>query len=144
MTMLPARILTILSLALTACSTVPGHQCAVHEEPLVVDTLVLGSQIPGAVGSSEPNGVVSADEWAEFVNAVITPRFPNGITAWTASGQWKSADGELVRENSHVLTLIHPNEQRSDLAVLEIATAYKTQFRQEAVLRMRSTSCVSF
>ena len=52
-------------------------------------------------------------------------------------------DGNVVREASHVLNLVHPGDAASEKAVQEIVGAYKTQFQQEAVLRVRSRVCSS-
>jgi hypothetical protein len=53
----------------------------------------------------------------------------------------KDAAELIVHETSYVLSLVHPDNPASDAAVVEIVTAYKTQFQQEAVLRLRSTVC---
>ena len=95
-------------------------------------------------GTAKPTGVVTPTEWAEFLKSTVTPRFPQGLTVWEASGQWRGADGELVREASHVLNLVHPDDTANEKAVLEIVAAYKVQFQQEAVLRTKAHACTSF
>ena len=72
---------------------------------------------------------------------MVTPRFPQGLTTWPASGQWRANDGTLTREDSHVLNLVHDDDAATEQAVLELVDAYKTRFRQEAVLRVRTPSC---
>ncbi len=54
------------------------------------------------------------------------------------------ADGSIVREPSNVLELVHEDDAASETAVRAIIDTYKTQFQQEAVLRIRAESCVSF
>jgi hypothetical protein len=49
-----------------------------------------------------------------------------------------------VREPSNVLEVVHPADRRSEDAVREIIDTYKKQLQQEAVLRIRSITCVSF
>ena len=95
-------------------------------------------------GTAQPEGVVSAQEWADFLDKVITPRFPQGLSVWPAAGQWQSADGTLVRENTWVLHVVHPENDSAEQAMASIMTAYKTRFQQEAVLRVQSRVCVSF
>lgn len=73
----------------------------------------------------------------------VTPRFPQGFTTWNASGQWRGADAKIVHEPSHVLLLVHGDDARSDQAVMEIIAAYKRQFQQEAVLRVKTAGCAS-
>jgi hypothetical protein len=95
-------------------------------------------------GTVKPNGVVTAKDWDEFLTKTVTPRFPRGLTSSRASGQWQGSDGEIVREDSHVLTLVHPNDPSNDQAVRELIEIYKVQFQQEAVLRVSGYTCVSF
>lgn len=90
-----------------------------------------------------PDGMVGQAQWSQFLQAVVTPRFPEGFTVWQASGQWRSSDGSIVREPSYVLQLIHAEDEARDKAISEIMSEYKTQFRQEAVLKTRSPVCVS-
>jgi hypothetical protein len=78
------------------------------------------------------------------MDSVVTPRFPQGIAIWRAAGQWRGDNGAVVREASYVLQLVYPSDAATDVAVTEVMTRYKTQFRQEAVLRVRTPACVSF
>ncbi len=95
-------------------------------------------------GTAKPEGQVSADDWRTFLDDSVTPRFPQGLSVWRASGQWKSASGPIVREPSYVLNIVHESSETTDAAIVGIMSAYKARFRQEAVLRVRSTACVSF
>ena len=91
-----------------------------------------------------PGGQVTESDWQKFLANVITSRFPKGVTSWVAAGQWQNRDGSLAREISHVVLLIHPDSPQSDQAISEIISSYKKQFRQEAVLRVRSPAQISF
>ena len=95
-------------------------------------------------GTAKPTGEVSEEEWAVFLGGVVTPRFPKGLSAWQAAGQWQSADGRLTRENSIVLNLIYPDGERADNDIRAIMGEYKSRFQQEAVLRVKSYVCVSY
>ena len=125
-----------LVLALAACAPMLDRSCPGGQEAAVQDTLYFGT--------AKPDGVVSPEEWAGFLSDVVTQRFPEGLTVLQASGQWKGADGSIVREASNVLVLAHPDDETSEAAILEIMGAYKARFQQEAVLRLRSMTCVSF
>ncbi len=74
----------------------------------------------------------------------VTPHFPQGHTVWRASGQWRDADGVIIRENSYVLNILHPDNKRNERAVRAIAAEYKSRFSQESVLRAKSYVCASF
>jgi hypothetical protein len=110
--------------------------CAGGERTMVHDALYFGT------GRSV--GVVTAEEWSRFLEVTVTPRFPRGLTVSQASGQWRGADGSTVRESTYVLQLVHPNDAQTEASVVAILEAYKAQFSQEAVLRVRSKACISF
>jgi len=123
-------------LAVAGCASAPATRCGPGQQALRSERLYFGTAMP--------QGAVSPDEWRGFVDTVVTPRFPNGLTAWSASGQWRSADGTLVHEASWVLEIVHAPDAASDTAIVEIADAYKQRFQQEAVLRVSSDACVAF
>lgn len=125
-----------LTLALAGCASVHERACSSGEQSSVHESLYFGT--------AKPSGVVTPAEWSDFLRSTVTPRFPQGLTVWQASGQWRGADGAIVREASHVLTLLHPNDASNEKAVLEIVEAYKSRFQQEAVLRVKAHACTSF
>ena len=125
-----------LSFAVAACASLGEPQCGRGEPTTVHDALYFGT--------GKPVGVVSAAEWAGFLEVAVTPRFPRGLTVSQAAGQWRGADGSIVRESTYVLHLVHPNDAQSEASVAAIVEAYKAQFSQEAVLRVRSKACISF
>ena len=102
-----------------------------------MESLYFGTAIPSG-------GRVTAEQWQRFLAEVITPRFPEGLTAWGAAGQWRNPAGELFKEDSYVLHVIHVDEPRYEGAMREIIGVYKDRFRQEAVLRSRAPTCISF
>jgi hypothetical protein len=130
-------IIAVLAATLAACSPMHGSRCASGGQALVHDSLFFGTGKPRG-------GVVTPAEWAEFLKGTVTPRFPQGLTVSPASGQWRGADGAIVQEASQVLQLVHPDDAASESAVQELVAAYKAQFQQEAVLRVKARACVSF
>ncbi len=137
MTRMLFRVLGLgLIFILTACASRPLPLCGPGEQLAVQETLYFGT--------ARPEGPVTAGEWQDFLSAVVTLRFPQGFTTWSAFGQWRGADGVVLREASYVLSLIHPRSQSDDQALHEIIIRYKTTFRQESVLRSRSEVCVAF
>jgi hypothetical protein len=134
---LPWRIVcaAALSLSVSACASLAGPLCAADEQAAIQDSLYFGT--------GRAAGAVTAEEWSRFVEVVITPRFPRGLTVWQASGQWRGTDGSVVREQTHVLHLLHGSDAQSEASVVAIVAAYKAQFQQEAVLRVRTKACTS-
>ncbi|HEY7479415.1 MAG TPA: DUF3574 domain-containing protein [Gemmatimonadales bacterium] len=128
-------------LAVAACSRPAGASavahCAAGDTALVRDVLYFGRNTPGGHELSD-------SAWQQFVDQVLTPRFPAGLTIWDAAGQWRGASGQVERERSKVLTLLHAGDSVSDGLVIEVVGEYKQRFAQEAVLRERVATCSRF
>lgn len=122
--------------ALLACTGPSLIACPDGLRIMVIDTLYFGLSLP--------SGSISSEEWRRFIDTEVTPRFREGLSFWPATGQWKSEAGPIIRESSYVLTLVHPDSESTEAAVASIMNSYKVQFSQEAVLRVRGNSCVSF
>jgi hypothetical protein len=89
-------------------------------------------------GSLQPDGsLVSEEAFMRFLDAEITPRFPNGLTLLTGLGQFLNAQGIIIQEPSRLLILLYPVEERreNNEKIEEIREQYKLMFQQEAVLR---------
>jgi len=123
-------------LALGGCTAMRTQACQPGEEIAIADTPNFGTNRPG--------GVVSDDEWQAFLASDVTPRFPQGISSWRASGQWRSATGALEHEPSWVLLLVHPERAETDRAVREVMDLYRKRVEQDAVLGVRLPACTSF
>jgi Protein of unknown function (DUF3574) len=125
---------------LVGCATAPrpGAQeiCGKEQALRVVESLYFGA--------NKPQGVVTPQEWDAFVDGVVTPRFPQGLSVLQAAGQWRNAQGVIEREASRVLQIVHEGSAREEAAVAEIVAHYKTAQQQEAVMRVRTAACVSF
>jgi hypothetical protein len=89
-------------------------------------------------GTAKPDGAVTDVEFREFLDRVVTPRFPDGLTLIEADGQFRGEDGALIRERSFVLILLYPYEtfEKATRSVDVIRALYKNQFDQESVLRV--------
>jgi Protein of unknown function (DUF3574) len=110
----------VLGLALTACgiansnTAMPGAQQPIDTTAATACAPFGASYIRTTLyfGLSHPSGVVSDASWQSFLRDEITPRFPNGLTVWEADGQWRGADGALVRERTKVVSLVHAEPRR--------------------------------
>jgi hypothetical protein len=119
--------------AATAAPVAPPAQPAVpgvDAQPFARTELYFGSERPG------PD--VSRRDFAQFLDAEITPRFPDGLTLLSGRGQFRESDGTIVEETSFVLILFYPYEDRAESSALveEIRRRYIEQFDQESVLRV--------
>lgn len=96
-------------------------------------------------GLSRPGGVVSEAEFKAFVDASVTPRFPDGLTLLAGSGQFRNASGVIVVEGSKLLILLVPlRDPQADANVEAVRSDYRRQFQQESVLRSDTVTCTSF
>jgi Protein of unknown function (DUF3574) len=89
-------------------------------------------------GSLKPDGsLVSEEAFLGFLDAEITPRFPNGLTLLTGLGQFLNAKGVIIQEPSRLLILLYPVEEWQDSSekIEQIREQYKQMFEQESVLR---------
>ena len=112
---------TILLLLTVACSS----------STMVVDTLYFGTEVNG-------HPEVEDAEWTQFLEEVVSPRFP-GFTTWKAVGHWKSNP-----EDTHVLQIAFDPTRENEMKIVEIVHEYRRRFRQEAVMRVRGRSQVTF
>ena len=82
--------------------------------------------------------------WRQFLAREVTPRFPDGLTVYETTGQWRDpARKVIVRERSRVLRIVVPADVAQD-KVHAVAEAYKKQFSQKSVGIVARTACVSF
>ena len=95
-------------------------------------------------GLSRPGGRITQRQFDRFVDDVVTPRFPDGLTIIAGDGQFRLADGEIIEERSKLLVLLHPGEEVDSKEIEEIRGEYIDQFEQQSVLRTDERSCASF
>jgi hypothetical protein len=127
-----------LAVALSGCAAMSAPNCGPGGQPELVAELVFGRNIGDSLGVSEA-------DWNRFLDEEVTPRFPDGLTVMSASGQWRDTErGNVVQEPSKVLVVVLGDETRDKLRIAEIASAYKQRFQQQGVLTMLRPACVSF
>ncbi|GAB4372511.1 MAG: hypothetical protein Kow00121_14940 [Elainellaceae cyanobacterium] len=81
-------------------------------------------------------GKVTNREFRQFLNDIVTPEFPNGLTVYDAKGQFLDQSKRLIREPSKLVSLIIEDTQANEQSISEIIAAYKHQFQQESVLQV--------
>ena len=134
-------------LAMMACAGRPAPMttpapmataaCAVGDTAMVRDVVYFGRNRPAG-------GTVSDPDWQRFLDEVVTPRFPHGLTVVDATGQWRGQSGVVEQERSEIVTVVHAGDAASRQAIADVAAEYKRRFQQEAVLRERSATCARF
>jgi len=134
---------TALLLALGGCATAPpptpaATACRAPLKAMTQVDLYFGRNIPGG-------GEVSDTQWRQFLDEIVTPRFPDGLSVLDVYGQWKSTrTGTIARERSKRLSIIVPDAAASAANVEAIKAAYRQRFRQESVLQAEAAVCAQF
>ncbi len=122
--------------SLCACASLQMPACGGSGTRAIEDTLYFGS--------ARPRGEVTEADWSEFLRGIVTPRFPQGLTVYAATGQWLGTGGVAVTEATRVLQIVHPDSAADETRVTQIIAAYRSQFEQQSVLRVKVNACVSF
>src|SRR5471032_169032 len=95
-----------------------ASRCRISTRLVLFALLLLGAcapqqQAPACAAPLKPAievdlfyGAVSDVDWASYLAEEVTPRFPDGLTAIDAAGQWRNPSGVVTREHSKLLILI--------------------------------------
>jgi Protein of unknown function (DUF3574) len=124
--------LLITALAIIATPAFAQQSCPASQQPMLDIELLLG------------RGKASDARWVQFLAREVTPRFPDGLTVYETTGQWRDpATHKVAREKSRVLRIIAPANTAPD-KIAAVADAYKQQFRQKSVGIVTREVCASF
>lgn len=131
------RGLLALALLLGACATPPP--CPPGTAASTIAEAYFGRNSAG-------REVVDDAAWARFMDEVVTPAFPDGLTVLDGAGQWRNREGRIGRERSKVLVVALPAASPADaLARLApLRAAYTQRFAQESVMVATRAGCVGF
>jgi Protein of unknown function (DUF3574) len=113
-------------------------ECRGGQKAQQVAELTFGRRIVGHIAVSET-------QWLQFIDNEITPRFPEGLTVYDASGQWRDpATKKIVRELSKVVLIVLPGNAEDLTRLNELTEIYKRRFKQQSVGMILRPACVSF
>jgi hypothetical protein len=121
-----------------------GQKVAVRQKARAVGELWARTDL--FFGAGKPDGgEVTEEEFKQFLDDVVTPRFPDGLTVLVGLGQYRNQAGVVVQERSTLLILLYPRRNAAtNTKIEEIRDAYKAAFQQESVLRVDTKGRVSF
>jgi len=133
-----------IALVLVACFMLASHtfspltaQGEIAEPGWIQTDLYFGRNMPD-------DAVVADEQWHRFVQEVVTPLFPDGLTVTQGYGQFRTATGEAIRENASIITIIHPRATPTEGHFQTIRQRYRTDFQQQSVLLVQTPVHVSF
>jgi hypothetical protein len=129
------RTLLLATLAVGACAQPAAPPiCTAPLRPAVSIDLYFGRDKPAG-------GEVTDAEWGAFVNEIVTSRFPDGLSVFDSSGQYREPSGRIVRERSKRLVVIVFDAPAHKAKVVEIVEAYRQRFGQYSVFRVEQPVC---
>jgi hypothetical protein len=94
-------------------------------------------------GTARPQGFVSELEWQLFLRDEVTSRFPDGLTAWDAYGQWRGTSGVIDHDRAKVLLIVHADTAAARERVQAVIARYRTMFDQQSVLWETARVCAA-
>ena len=131
------------ALALMLIAAASGSAAAQETCALPGQTRMLVAEL--FFGRASATGEVSEQQWRAFLRAEATPRFPAGLTAFDAYGQWQDpATKKIGRERTKVLLIATDDTDAARRKIEELAAAYRTAFAQKSVGIVTREDCASF
>lgn len=89
-------------------------------------------------------GLTDEAAFVRFLDANVTPRFPDGLTVLSGAGRWRAPDGRMTQEASRLVLIVAARGTETMVRLQAIRTAYKAAFRQQSVGLTLSTTCADF
>jgi hypothetical protein len=89
-------------------------------------------------GTAKRAGAVTDEEFRQFLDDVVTPLFPDGLTVMRADGQFRDVDGVTIKENSFVVVLVYPIEGHKVTSrnIDLVRSEYMRLHHQDSVMRV--------
>ena len=125
------------SILLGAAGATHAAACGEGLRPAMTAQLFFGR-------SAGTEGEVTDADWRAFVDAEVTPRFPDGLTVSDVYGQWRSPAGDFVHEDTKAVFIVLSGRTDERQRLELIRSAYKRRFHQQSVLLVEQRACVAF
>jgi Protein of unknown function (DUF3574) len=89
-------------------------------------------------GTAKRDGAVTDAEFRQFLDEVVMPLFPDGMTVIRADGQFRGEDGATIKENSFVVVLVYPVEghKATSRNIDFVRGEYMRLHNQDSVMRV--------
>ena len=96
-------------------------------------------------GRDKPGGEVSEAEWQGFVDEILSPRFPDGLTVLDAKGLWRDPrSGKILGERTKLVLITAPDPAGARQVIAAAVADYQRRFDQHTVLRVERPVCAIF
>lgn len=85
-------------------------------------------------------------KWLKFLDAEVTPRFPDGLSVIDVYGQWRKPQAGAVteRERTRLLVVVHADTGEAASKIEAIRAAWKQLTGAQSVLRVSQPASVAF
>jgi Protein of unknown function (DUF3574) len=129
---------------LAGCAS-PATVCTAQaSNQMLVAELFFGRTIAPAY-QRELGATVTDAQWATFARDVLTPAFPDGLTALDAAGQWRNpATGVIGHEPSTLVIVAAPDSEQPRRGLDAVMAQYRAQFHQQFVGLIVRHDCTNF
>ncbi|MGG8405717.1 DUF3574 domain-containing protein [Streptomyces sp. 12297] len=133
----PRALLAGGALVAALATAVPAAHATLQDQPAARGTAYVETRL--FFGTARPDGgpEVTDRQFMRFVDRMVTPSFPEGLTVQEGRGQWRDRSGAIERERSYVLVLLYPEKdaEARDSRIERIRASYVKQYAQESVGR---------
>ncbi len=129
--------LTITAFVLPLVSGCGNEGGSTEESGWVQTELYLGTNIPG-------DGTVAEVDFQLFLEQVVSKEFPLGLTVYDAYGQMMEADGDIEKQDTKVIILVHQDDDANTQAVERVINAYRERFGEPQVMHSTTPIEVEF
>jgi hypothetical protein len=92
----------------------------------------------------QAGGTVTQAEFADFLNQVVTPAFPAGLTVFDAYGQMQKTDKAIVKQTTKVLLLVHQKTKANADAIQKVISSYRSRYGNPQVMYLQSPTNPQF
>jgi hypothetical protein len=89
-------------------------------------------------------GTVTQAEFADFLNQVVTPAFPAGLTVLDAYGQMQKSDKAIVKQTTKVLLVVHQKTKANSDAIQKVISSYRSIYGNPQVMYLQSPTNPQF
>ncbi len=88
---------------------------------------------------------ISDTRWRQFLDAEVTPRFPDGLSVVDVYGQWQGKNqSSPERLRTKMIIILYPDSPQNRAKVEAIRSAWKKLTGDQSVLRVTEPADVSF
>jgi hypothetical protein len=143
----------VLAASLAGCAAVPSAPVAAAAPTLRGDAAHPARAVNwvdtklyfGLGRIDQPQQGVSETAWRDFLDAEVTPRFPDGLSVVDVYGQWQGRQQRTPeRLRSKLLLIDYPDTPDNRAKVEAIRSAWKQRTGDQSVLRITQPADVSF